>query len=580
MFIFIVTVAMIFIQMFYYLNYKDISTKKADQYFTNMIQQVENQITSIDKDITTISRIISVDDTIQKFILEDDPIAKYEMSTKLYSLLDTNVWLNDDLQTIQIIDYQERIISSTIATLVVVFNQIISDYDLYHSDYKIPFYTNSYYDSNTKEYYFAYINPIYNKFQYNNKPIGKSILIVSTNLINSTIDSLQISPSSLIFLVDGNDTIFASSNHDLRGKRITDIDSDINSLNTNNSKSFKYNSDNYYIKSLELGQNNWRLKFLINKSDITSDILPILKKGIIITLIITVIILYLGIRMMFNIAWPISKITSQLERIGEGNFKDRLKVSSNNEIGIIVNDINNMLTRQETMTKKIFSTQDQLYTLELEKKEAELSALQSQINPHFLYNTLECIRSIGIYHNIPEIQQISTSMAKIFRYAIKSQEQVTLRDEIQCIEDYLLIMNIRFMDKFDLILNIDQTLYPLIINKMALQPIVENAIYHGLENILGKGTITINATVNETIHCLTIEVKDNGKGMEPERLAQLQKRLSSNTASTITKEAQNSVGIINIHNRLKLSYGDEFGISIDSQLGEGTSIYLQIPILE
>jgi two-component system sensor histidine kinase YesM len=581
MFIIIATVAMILIQLFYYVNFIDLSTKKTNQYFTNMIQHVENQLITMDKDITTISGIISSDNTLQKFILEDDSIARYDMSAKLYSLLDTNVWLNDSLESIQIIDYKERIISSTSPRLTVVFNQIINDYDLYYTDYNKPFYTNAYYDSNTKQYYFGYITPIYNKFQYDNKPIGKNILIVSTSFINSTIDLLQISPSSLIFLVDGNDAIIASTDHELKGTHASDFNYGIKSISmSDNSKTVKYNSDDYYIKSIGLLHNNWRIEFLISKSDISSNMLPIVHKGIIITLIFTFIILFFGTRMIFNIVWPISKITSQLENIGDSTFKNQLKVSSNNEIGIIVNDINNMLTRQKAMTKKIFKTQDQLYTLELEKKEAELSALQSQINPHFLYNTLECIRSIGIYHNIDEIQHISTSMAKIFRYAIKSQEQVTIRDEIECIEDYLRIMNIRFMDKFELILHIDESLHTLTINKMVLQPIVENAIYHGLENIIGKGTITINATVDEKSQQLTLEVKDNGKGMELEQLTQLQEKLSSNTTSTITKETQRSVGIINIHNRLKLNYGDEFGINIDSKLGEGTSIYLQIPIIE
>lgn len=581
MFIIIATLAMIFIQMFYYINFKDLSTMKADQYFSSMIQQVENQIIDLDKDIRTISGMISADNNLQEFIIEDDPIVRYEMSTKLYPSIDANIWLNNYIRTIQVIDYKNRIISNNSTELVVIFNQMINDYDLYNTDYKRPFYTNAYYDSKTKDYYLAYINPIYNKFQYNKKPIGKSILIFSTSLIHSTINALPISPQSLIFLADGTDKIIASTNNDLRGVKITNLDSHVNLLSSfNNTEPIKYDYNDYHIKFVELPSiNNWYLQFLISKSDITSDMLPIVHNGIIITVAFTILILFFGIRMMFNIAWPISKITSQLKHIGDGHYKARLKVTSNNELGIIVNDINNMLSRQETMTKKIFTTQDQLYTLELEKKEAELSALQSQINPHFLYNTLECIRSIGIYHNISEIQQISTSMAKIFRYAIKSQEQVTILDEIQCIEDYLRIMNIRFMDKFNLILHIEAEHYSLKINKMVLQPIVENAIYHGLENIIGKGTITIDATVDETIQCLSLEVKDNGKGIEPEQLTCLQQKLSSNTISTITKETQRSVGIINIHNRLKLNYGDDFGINIDSHLGEGTSIYLQIPIL-
>jgi two-component system sensor histidine kinase YesM len=214
--------------------------------------------------------------------------------------------------------------------------------------------------------------------------------------------------------------------------------------------------------------------------------------------------------------------------------------------------------------------------MELAKKQAELASLQSQINPHFLYNTLECVRSIGLANRVMEIVEIATSMAKIFRYSIKEDHFVQIKNEIDCIQDYLRIMSIRFMDKFSEQISIDESVLKMKIPRMILQPIVENAIYHGLERKSGKGTLTIKGWVTDE-HVVRFEISDNGKGIHADELHKLRHRLKAADINQSFPSGK-GLGLINIHRRIKLAFGEQYGIEIISSENEGTQVSLQIPV--
>lgn len=569
---------MIIVQAFYYYKFNNLSTKKANEYFTNINQQLEKYIISNNNEIKKISDFISFNDTVQKYILSSEAIKRYQLSSDLYAILDTKLWVNDNVKHIHVIDLFGKAISLSSNDLYLVFNNIIKDYKLETADYRQGFFTDVYFDTLSKNYYYAYINPIFNKFKYSKNSLGKTIVIVDTSSLQTIIDNISISPQSLIVLIDNKNNIIASNDHSLRTKKMVEADSKLYFVSNDEEKEeYLFNQKKYLINSISFEELNWELRFLIPKSELTNDMIPIVNSGILITIVFVVVLIIFGIKIVSSIVSPISKITKQLDNIGDGNIKYRLDIKCNNEINIIIKDINFMLERIENMTKKIFHTQDKLYSLELDKKQAELSALQSQINPHFLYNTLECIRSIGMYHGIKEIHEISSSMAQIFRYAIKKQDIVTIKDELSCIYDYIRIMNIRFMGKFELEVIIPEEILNNRINKMVLQPIVENAIYHGLENIIGDGKIVILGHLDKHDECLIIEVSDNGQGIPDENLYELKKSLSFYSTQIFPANNKRSIGLLNINSRLRLSYGKNYGIEIESITDIGTTITLRLP---
>lgn len=238
----------------------------------------------------------------------------------------------------------------------------------------------------------------------------------------------------------------------------------------------------------------------------------------------------------------------------------------------------------ETMVEQIEKTINNEYTSQLLRTQAEIHALQSQINPHFLYNTLETIRSQAIVRQVPEIEEMAEALATIFRYGISSQgEMSTLSKELKCADNYLLIQQYRFSGRYQVVKDIDESDEMLMKCKMpilTIQPIIENAIVHGLERKLGQGIVTIRAESTDT-H-LYIQIYDNGIGMSQETLEKLNNRLDLNetllTASD--NQAPNSgsgIALINVNQRIKHFFGKEYGISVASTIDIGTFVDIVLP---
>jgi len=213
-------------------------------------------------------------------------------------------------------------------------------------------------------------------------------------------------------------------------------------------------------------------------------------------------------------------------------------------------------------------------------KQAELAALQSQINPHFLYNTLETIRGQALIDDNVEIAKMVEALASFFRYSIsRSGNLVSLSAELTNIQNYMMIQRYRFNNRFSLNIIIEDDvdeIFEHLIPKLSVQPIVENAIFHGLEEKLAGGVITIDAILTDSIFILTIS--DNGKGMSPQALTELNNNIQNNPVyhdSYSTKKP--GIGLSNIHQRIQLLFGKEYGLHVYSSMDQGTDVEIVIP---
>ena len=216
-------------------------------------------------------------------------------------------------------------------------------------------------------------------------------------------------------------------------------------------------------------------------------------------------------------------------------------------------------------------------------KQMELTALQSQINPHFLYNTLDTIRGQALIDGNTEIARMVEALSSFFRYSISRKGNlVTLRDELANINNYMLIQCYRFNNRFSLEIIIDEedkVAYDYLIPRLIIQPVVENAIFHGLEEKLEGGKVTIEVIVTEKN--LILMISDNGKGMERKALNDLNERICSNNRGMEDTMSgnQRSTGIAlpNIHRRIQLLFGEEYGVHVYSTIGQGTDVEIVIP---
>lgn len=253
----------------------------------------------------------------------------------------------------------------------------------------------------------------------------------------------------------------------------------------------------------------------------------------------------------------------------EGIFSLRTPYSRQMEQAL--NKFNEMLNKKELINAS--------------KKQAEYLALQNQINPHFLYNTLEGIRSEAVVAGMDNVAAMAKALGTFFRYTIAGvNHNVTLEDELNNIENYYIIQQFRFGDKLHLQISYENDTDEMEalscrIPKLTLQPIVENSIYHGIEPKIGDGYLVIK--ILTTLHRLIITISDNGLGMEEEKLNELNDKLKSlnlDDVSTDTKK-QGGIAVINVNNRIKLLFGEEYGVHIFSMLHVGTDVVITLPLL-
>lgn len=249
----------------------------------------------------------------------------------------------------------------------------------------------------------------------------------------------------------------------------------------------------------------------------------------------------------------------------------RLKLHTNNEIQDLADNLNEMLDEKERLDDQHKEMQERIYAMEIAQKQAEIMMYRSQINPHFLYNTLECIRSMAYYYKIQGIVDITMALSNMFRYSIKGKEIVALSEEVKHMKEYATIIRYRFMNRIRIEMEIKDELLETKIIKFILQPIVENAVFHGLERCSRQGEVKI-MIAEENCEYLCISIRDNGCGMENEKLQELKRGLYQD-------QETDGVGLKNVYRRLKLVYGEKIRFEIRSQMGAGTEIIMVIPKL-
>ncbi|MCL1883669.1 MAG: histidine kinase [Defluviitaleaceae bacterium] len=241
----------------------------------------------------------------------------------------------------------------------------------------------------------------------------------------------------------------------------------------------------------------------------------------------------------------------------------------------------NISSELSDVLKKLDTMLDKQKAIEMSKRQAEYLALQNQINPHFLYNTLEAIRGDALSEGMVKIAGTTEALATFFRYAISEVENlVTLEDELNYVENYFIIQQYRFGDKLKMKINIQgnaETIYKIQVPKLTLQPIIENAIYHGLEMKKDGGTVSIN--IETTKKLLLLSITDDGMGMPEELLERVNQNLNKVVLGYINYDKKNSsIALRNVSSRIKLLFGEEYGLHLFSTLGYGTDVRITLPL--
>lgn len=335
------------------------------------------------------------------------------------------------------------------------------------------------------------------------------------------------------------------------------------------------NGEKYILSSDGKTVYEWQVMILTNKDYIfmkTKDYFIFTVAIGFLLIFIVVIICYFFSRNLYK---PIAMLKSGMETIQEGEFDVQIMKTSNDELGHLIDDFNCMAYKTKTLIKE-------KYEEEIQKKDAQYKFLQAQIDPHFIFNTLQIISSMAIVNRVPEIETVSNSLARLIRYSISSQQKtISLKEELKNVTSYLEIQKIRFKNRLSYEIHIAPELEKISIIKLVLQPIIENGIRHGFEEKSGGGKIEIHGYMRE--EKVFIEIQDDGIGMDEEEVNSLMERINkpldrTNIEKIKVEEEQkmreqgNHVGLRNINLRVKMYYGEEYGLFIKSRLGKGTTV--------
>ena len=278
-------------------------------------------------------------------------------------------------------------------------------------------------------------------------------------------------------------------------------------------------------------------------------------------LLLIVIILLYSVRFTSHITEPIGALAQKAQKLGEGNFAVEPIETKITEIQMLDKGFNEMVSRINTLMEKQIEDQKYLHRTELE-------LLQAQINPHFLYNTLDSIVILAENHRDEEVVKMVTSLSVFFRNSLnKGRDVITLRAERDQVASYLEIQQIRYSDILNYEIHIPEELLDYTVPKLVLQPLVENAIYHGTKNKRGIGRVAIlGESRGEDI---LLRVTDDGAGMDEEQLKALQ--------AGVYEDRHTGLGLVNVHKRIKLYCGEGYGLSFGSALGKGTTVSILLP---
>lgn len=299
---------------------------------------------------------------------------------------------------------------------------------------------------------------------------------------------------------------------------------------------------------------------------LTSDRLMIIQTVIIMFAACLIFGFILSVLITNQIKKPIDRLVRHIGDVAGGDFTRDPEIEGEDEIGTVGKVVNDMSRQIDTLMAERLEN-------EKEKGVLELKMLQAQINPHFLYNTLDSIRWIAVIQKSSGIVKMVTALSGLLKNMAKGfNEKVTLQKELDFLSDYVTIEKVKYVELFDLEVRVDKPeLYSALVIKLTLQPLVENAIFNGIEPSGKHGTILIHAYDGDG--CLFIKVRDDGRGIPPEKL----KTILDNTEK-VKGNTMSGIGLPNVERRIKLNYGEEYGLTIESEVGKFTEITVKIPL--
>ncbi len=569
----------VFIGISEYQNMVRSIEQQSDQRVSERIFQLKQNILYTMKNAESISEEIIFKSEFQAFLDDDFSFSSGEIDNFLYSvqnkLLDIKHLYPNQYYKIRIFTSNQSMKEAY--DLLYSMNRISGkDYfgDIIGSPHKIIWgevrKAEEYYDLvvtiNPKQNKNVVL-PLYERITpvISNKLIGVLEIDILIEKMFGDLSELQLGNGGFIYILDQSGRIISPyRNNDLENIRLSMSPAD------NGIKEIISAGQKFRVAYETIKATGYKIVAVVPESEILNELVH-QKNYLIYTIIAGTIAVFLITFLTTNFLFARLKIMiKMMKRIQGGEFGVRIAEQGHDEIGELAISFNQMAANLEEVMKNLIEQ-------ETAHRDAEIRALQSQINPHFLFNTLEGLRMECELREEYDLAEAITSLGKLFRYNIKwTNRLVPLRQEIQYVNNYITVMKIRFRNKFSFEVDIAEELQDYLVIKMLIQPLVENCFYHAFKNLDGIWEIHIRGRI--TGDNLYLEIDDNGIGIDSERLAKINRGLLDDNHAEIDKKTEGFIGLWNVNKRIKMQFGMEYGISIRSVLNRGTKIIIRMPV--
>ncbi len=410
---------------------------------------------------------------------------------------------------------------------------------------------------------FSVVKAVYDK--NTGHVLGVLLIDIGHDIISSAIRDSQIGNEGFVFVLDEDDHVVYTPINDvvyrINPKWLSD---------ENRTLSVRTGGGRYYVRFKTSERTGWKTVSVISYDALMTDIdrmIAIYAAMLVVTL---VLVQYLSLRLSDNITRPIKGLRDLMRKTEEGNLSLRFESSSKDEINDLGLSFNHMLKRIEQLLERVRFEEDQ-------KRKAELKIVQEQFKPHFLYNTLDTINWMAREHGARDIVGLVDALTNVFRISLShGKDYITIREEVSYISNYLYVQKTRYEDKLIFEVNADEECMTTMVPKLILQPLLENAIYHGIKMKRGTGHITVDVHRRDDMICMS--VTDDGKGMDESTRDSLRKLLTTGQENAeIDPDDNQSFGLYYVRERLQLRYGDNYKVDVESAIDVGTTISIYVP---
>ncbi len=375
-------------------------------------------------------------------------------------------------------------------------------------------------------------------------------------------------------ILHGKDIIYQSEENDEDASLMSEIIHDNWEEIADSHFQTEINDRTFMMTGTVNPETGWRVVQYIPRSIILSSMINNLRLTGVLIFSFMLLLTVIGYFISQRIIAPIHQMKTTLELSHHGRFEEEETSMK------MVREIRELIDSYNLMVRNLHANIKEKYQLQLDKREMEFDMLRAQINPHFLFNTLNLINSLANLDEVENIKKVTNSLARTFEYSISSLNEVTIDQELQEIDDYIRIQSLRFVGKFEFRKRVASELLDLKVLKFIIQPIVENAINHGLKDTLHQGIIELGIEKKDSY--IAIDVSDNGIGIEPDKLNEINQALrgKDNKGLFNTDDGRSHIGMSNIHRRIRNRYGEDYGLQLHSVEGEGTTVTILLPVLE